>query len=84
MKKIIISFAVLLTMCSHIAMAQTPLTDTNLQLFYDFGNGRQFVTSTFEMFHPDSWGNTFFFVDIDYNFKNVSNKNSGPAEHILK
>lgn len=84
MKKIIISFAVLLTMCSHIAMAQTPLTDTNLQLFYDFGNGRQFVTSTFEMFHPDSWGNTFFFVDIDYNFKNVSNKNIGPSGAYLE
>lgn len=40
---------------------------TNLQVHYDFGKNRQYVTSTLEMFKPDKWGNTFFFVDIDYN-----------------
>lgn len=39
----------------------------NLQLMYDFGNGRQNVTSTLEMFKPDKWGNTFFFVDMEFN-----------------
>lgn len=39
----------------------------NLQLHYDFGNGRHYVTSTLEMFKPDDCGATFWFVDIDYN-----------------
>ena len=39
----------------------------NLQVHYDFGSGRQHVTSTLEMFKPDKWGNTFFFVDMDFN-----------------
>ncbi|MCQ2058579.1 MAG: DUF5020 family protein [Bacteroidaceae bacterium] len=59
--------------------AQTPLTDTNIQLFYDFGGDRKFVTTTLEMFHPDGWGSTFFFVDIDYNFKTGNGKNVGPG-----
>lgn len=57
----------------------TPLTDTNLQLFYDFGTDRNHVTATYEMFHPDAWGNTFFFVDVDFNFKNETGKNIGPS-----
>ena len=47
----------------------------NLQVHYDFGKNRQYITTTFEMFKPDKWGNTFFFVDYDYNLdanKNVS------------
>ena len=36
----------------------------NLQLFYDPGRGC--ATSTVEMFRPDSFGSTFFFVDMDY------------------
>ncbi len=39
----------------------------NLQVHYDFGKNRHYVTTTLEMFKPDKWGNTFFFVDIDYN-----------------
>lgn len=42
---------------------------TNLQMYYDFGEGREYITSTLEMFKSDDWGNTFFFVDYDYNFK---------------
>lgn len=48
----------------------------NLQTHYDFGRlmydekggteGRQIFTTTVEMFRPDSWGSTFFFVDMDY------------------
>ncbi|MDH3323498.1 MAG: DUF5020 family protein [Flavobacteriaceae bacterium] len=38
----------------------------NLQLHYDFGNDRQYFTTTLEMFKPDAYGNTFFFVDMDY------------------
>ncbi|HJX71649.1 MAG: hypothetical protein A2Y71_01050 [Bacteroidetes bacterium RBG_13_42_15] len=39
----------------------------NLQLHYDFGEGRHFFTSTLEMFKPDSLGSTFWFVDFDFN-----------------
>ena len=39
----------------------------NLQVHYDFGKDRSYVTSTLEMFEPDNFGATFWFVDIDYN-----------------
>lgn len=49
------------------------LNAQNIQLHYDFGNHiydelntRPKLTSTLEMFKPDKWGNTFFFVDMDY------------------
>jgi len=41
---------------------------TNLQVHYDFGQNRKYVTTTLEMFKPDKWGNTFFFVDYNYNY----------------
>ena len=37
---------------------------TNVQLFHDFG--RQYATTTFEMFKGDAWGDTFFFIDHYY------------------
>lgn len=52
----------------HLAKAQ------NIQLHYDFGRhiyskdapARPRLTTTVEMFRPDKWGNTFFFIDMDY------------------
>ena len=46
----------------------------NIQLHYDFGHSmydefkdsRAKITTTVEMFKPDKWGSTFFFVDMDY------------------
>lgn len=45
----------------------------NIQLHYDLGHSlysdltpHQDVTSTIEMFKPDKWGSTYFFIDIDY------------------
>ena len=38
----------------------------NVQLHYDMGENRGFTTTTVEMFKPDKWGTTFFFVDMDY------------------
>lgn len=38
----------------------------NLQVHYDFGEDRKLVTTTLEMFKPDKYGSTFFFVDMDY------------------
>ena len=60
MKKTILALMMSLTTCfaSHQAKAQ------NVQLFYDTGRGC--VTSTVEMFRPDSFGSTYFFTDIDY------------------
>jgi len=63
MKKIYMSA---LLMCFGIfSVAQ------NLQLHYDFGKDRHYFTSTVEMFKPDKWGSTFFFVDMDYNVGDV-------------
>ncbi len=46
----------------------------NLQLHYDFTDAnsknaedRNYLTSTFEMFRPDSLGSTFWFIDLDFN-----------------
>ncbi|NOQ24141.1 MAG: DUF5020 family protein [Bacteroidales bacterium] len=43
----------------------------NVQLHYDFAEDRQFFTTTLEMFKPDKLGNTFFFVDMDYDDNGV-------------
>jgi len=39
----------------------------NIQLHYDMGEDREYFTSTIEMFRPDEYGATFFFVDFDFN-----------------
>ena len=62
MKKLILSAAILL--CGLTAFAQT-----NIQIMYDFGKDRKHVTTTLEGFYNDNWGNTFFFIDYDYNYK---------------
>ena len=61
MKKLILSAAVLL--CALTAFGQT-----NFQTFYDFG--RKHFTTTLEGVHTDGWGNTFFFIDYDYDNRN--------------
>lgn len=50
-----------------VVFVSLSLTAQNVQLHYDFGKGRQYFTSTVEMFKVDNWGNTFFFIDMDYN-----------------
>jgi len=52
------------------------LSAQNVQLHYDLGKARDknasdrgYLTSTVEMFRPDSLGSTFFFIDMDYNGK---------------
>ena len=47
------------------ALFATANAQTNFQTFYDFG--RKHFTTTLEGFHTDNWGNTFFFIDYDYN-----------------
>ena len=43
----------------------------NVQLHYDMGKDRGYLTSTVEMFKPDKTGNTFFFIDFDYGVGDV-------------
>ena len=50
-----------------LALGATVHAQTNFQTFYDFG--RKHFTTTLEGFHQDNWGNTFFFIDYDYNNK---------------
>lgn len=51
-----------------LLLAQGARAQTNVQVFYDFGSDRQYVTTTLEGFYGDKWGNTFFFIDHDYNY----------------
>lgn len=52
----------------------------NAQLFYDFGSDRKFVTLTLEMFKQDKWGNTYFFIDHDFNYdQHVEGPNLAPG-----
>ena len=63
MRKTILLFVLLL---GSAAFAQ------NIQLHYDLGKDRDYFTTTIEMFKPDEYGATFFFVDMD--FDNPGNK----------
>lgn len=45
----------------------TVIAAQNFQVHYDFGKNRNYVTTTLEMFKLDEWGNTFMFIDFDYN-----------------
>ena len=56
-------------------LAVGAFAQTNLQVFYDFGKDRKYVTTTLEMFKADDWGNTFFFVD--YNYTNKDQRDLG-------
>ena len=49
------------------------LVAQNFQVHFDLGAGRKYVTTTFEMFKPDTLGNTFIFVDFDFNFPDKTN-----------
>lgn len=53
-----------------VLMLSASLSAQNFQVHYDAGKNRNYITTTFEMFKPDDWGNTFLFVDFDYNFGN--------------
>ena len=55
---IVLLFVVLIAGMSSNGHAQ------NYQVLYD--TGRDCVTTTFEMFKPDAFGNTFCFVDVDF------------------
>lgn len=65
-------FAAALTLCSIGTFAQ------NLQLHYDWRRGSEqgavpagVFTSTVEMFKPDQYGSTFFFIDMNYGERGI-------------
>jgi len=67
MKKILLLLSV--AAFGYVSRAQ------NIQLHYDFGENRKLFTSTVEMFKPDKYGSTFFFIDMDYSSdaRNINN-----------
>jgi hypothetical protein len=58
MRKLLMALTLILLTCRSGAQ--------NIQLHYDMGKYRGFLTSTVEMFRPDKHGSTFFFIDMDY------------------
>ncbi len=57
---------------SIILFFSTSLFAQNIQLHRDFGEDRDYFTTTVEMFKPDKLGNTFFFIDMNYNDGDVN------------
>lgn len=57
----------LLTLALCLGAAALSYAQTNIQIQYDAGSDRGYVTTTLEGFYNDSWGSTFFFVDHDFN-----------------
>ena len=67
-----------------LALAQGAQAQTNLQTFYDFGKNRGHFTTTLEGFYNDNWGNTFFFIDYDYNLKDAKLVTQGPSGSYME
>lgn len=67
-----------------LAFAQGAKAQTNLQTFYDFGHGRNHFTTTLEGFYGDKWGNTFFFIDYDFNAKDTKGVNQAPSGSYME
>ena len=72
MKKVLVAAAF-----AALFFAQGAKAQTNFQTFYDFG--RKHFTTTLEGFHQDNWGNTFFFIDYDYNNRDANGKIISPS-----
>lgn len=53
----------LILAASALVFSTGLLAQTNLQTYYDFGKDRGYITTTFEMFKGDEFGDTFFFID---------------------
>lgn len=75
-------YALVLTLAATVATAKAQV---NAQLFYDFGDDREFVTLTLEMFKADKWGSTYFFIDHDFNYDDhVQGPNLAPGGTYLE
>ena len=74
----------LLLMIATLLVSGFAKAQTNAQVLYDFGSDRKFVTLTLEMFKQDKWGNTYFFVDHDFNLNQMTDPNTGKKyEHNM-
>lgn len=73
-KKTILAVAIATLALGFTAKAQ------NLQTFYDFGKDRNYITTTFEMFKADKFGDTFWF--IDHYFADKDQRDAGVASAI--
>lgn len=58
------------------------LSAQNFQLHRDFE--RDHFTTTFELFKPDKYGNTFTFIDFDYNAKSGISQGYYEIARVLK
>ncbi|MBQ1655292.1 MAG: DUF5020 family protein [Bacteroidales bacterium] len=67
-----------------LAFTQGAKAQTNLQTFYDFGKNRGHFTTTLEGFYGDNWGNTFFFIDYDFNHKDTNGVNQAPSGSYME
>lgn len=77
--KFLLFFSVLLV------SVKATMAQVNMQVFYDFGSDRKYVTMTLEMFKADKWGNTYFFVDHDFNYnQHVEGPNLAPGGTYLE
>ena len=60
---------------SLLIILNTFVFSQNLQLHYEASGDREYLVSTLEMFKPDQYGSTFWFVDMEYNTPGVKNGN---------
>ena len=62
--------------CLFVLITAFSCYSQQLQVHYDFGDNRKYVTTTLEMFKNDKLGSTFWFVDMDYNSGSQNKSNS--------
>lgn len=72
------------TICCTLFGLHTSRAQTNLQVLYDFAPDRKHLTTTLEGFYNDKWGNTFFFIDHDFNSKDAKNHVYAPSGTYLE
>jgi hypothetical protein len=58
-----------------LMMLASALFAQNLQLHYELSEDRKYFVSTLEMFKPDAYGSTFWFVDMEYDSPNNKGMN---------
>lgn len=54
-----------------ILVSALSLPAQNLQVHYELDKDREYFVTTLEMFKPDEYGSTFWFVDMNYDADNV-------------
>ena len=75
---------VILTLSIALAAGSLAKAQTNLQIFYDLAKDRGHFTTTLEGFYNDPWGNTFFFIDYDFNDKDTQNRQIGASGSYME